>query len=55
MAKSFAKKRRYGKYMRSFDLGNNIHEEDINASFEDGVLTLTAPKVAEEVPTATEN
>ncbi len=36
--------------MRSFDLGNNIHEEDINASFEDGVLTLTAPKVAEQVP-----
>jgi HSP20 family protein len=48
--KVIRQERRYGKYMRSFDLGNNIHEEDINASFEDGVLTLTAPKVAEQVP-----
>ena len=48
--KVIRQERRTGKYMRSFDLGNNIHEEDINASFEDGVLTLTAPKVAEQVP-----
>jgi len=48
--KVIRQERHYGKYMRSFDLGNNIHEEDINASFENGVLTLTAPKVAKEVP-----
>lgn len=48
--KVLRQERRYGKYMRSFDLGNNVHEEDINASFEDGVLKLTAPKVADEVP-----
>lgn len=47
--KVIRQERRYGKYMRSFDLGNNVHQEDIKASFEDGVLKLTAPKVAEEV------
>mgnify|MGYP003384105550 CR=1 FL=1 len=35
--------RRYGKYLRSFTLGNNIHEEDISADFTDGVLKLKAP------------
>lgn len=48
--KIIRQERRYGKYMRSFDLGNNIHEEDINASFDDGVLKLTAPKVVEKEP-----
>jgi HSP20 family protein len=46
--KILRQERRYGKYVRSFDLGSNVHEEDINASFEDGVLKLTAPKVAEK-------
>ena len=41
--------RRYGKYVRSFDLGNSVHQEDIKAAFEDGILKLTAPKVAEDV------
>ena len=48
--KVIRQERRYGKYIRSFDLGNNIHEEDINASFDDGILKLIAPKVSEEVP-----
>ncbi len=48
--KIIRQERRYGKYMRSFDLGKNVHKEDIKASFEDGILKLTAPKVAEEVP-----
>jgi HSP20 family protein len=48
--KVIRQERRYGKYMRSFDLGGNIHEEDIKATFEDGILKLTAPKVAEQVP-----
>ncbi len=42
--------RRYGRYLRSFDLGGDVHDEDINASFKDGVLTLTAPKVKPDVP-----
>lgn len=36
--------RRYGKYMRSFNLGADVSETDIDASFRDGVLTLKAPK-----------
>ena len=39
--------RRYGKFMRSFNLGSDVHEEDIKASFKDGVLKLEAPKVVE--------
>lgn len=48
--KIIRQERRYGKYMRSFDLGSSFHEEDIKASFEDGVLKLTAPKAAEKAP-----
>jgi HSP20 family protein len=36
--------------MRSFNLGGDIHEEDISASFKDGVLSLTVPKAEESVP-----
>lgn len=36
--------RRYGKFVRSFDLGPQVHEGDIKASFEDGILRLVAPK-----------
>lgn len=36
--------RRYGKYMRSFNLGQDVNEEEIDANFKDGVLTLKAPK-----------
>lgn len=42
--------RRYGKFMRSFNLGGDVQEEDIKAMFKDGVLTLKAPKVAEKIP-----
>lgn len=42
--------RRYGKFMRSFNLGGEVHEEDIEASFTDGVLTLKAPKLKEKIP-----
>jgi len=37
--------RRYGKYLRSFNLGAEVEEKDISAEFKDGVLTLTAPKL----------
>ena len=29
---------------RSFYVGENIHQEDIHAKFEDGILKLTVPK-----------
>ena len=48
--KVIRQERRYGKYRRSFNLGGNVHEEDISASFENGVLKLTAPKAKEETP-----
>ena len=40
--------RRYGKFLRSFNLGADVQEEDIKASFKDGVLKLEAPKVVEK-------
>ena len=42
--KVIRQERRYGKYMRSFNLGQDVREEDIKASFKDGVLKLEAPK-----------
>ena len=46
--KLIRQERRYGKYMRSFNLGTDVHEADINASFTDGVLKLKAPKLVEK-------
>jgi HSP20 family protein len=48
--KLIRQERRYGKFMRSFNLGSDVHEGDIKASFEDGVLTLQAPKIVEQPP-----
>jgi HSP20 family protein len=45
--KVIRRERHSGSFMRSFNVGNTIHQEDINASFENGVLTLVAPKVGE--------
>ncbi|MAT50093.1 MAG: heat-shock protein Hsp20 [Porticoccaceae bacterium] len=42
--------RRYGKFTRSFNLGGNVSEEDISANFDNGILTITAPKVPEVTP-----
>ncbi len=44
------KERRSGKYMRSFNLGAEVHEGDIEASFKNGVLSLSVPKAEEVVP-----
>jgi HSP20 family protein len=43
--------RRYGKMIRSFNLGSEVSEEDISAEFTDGVLKLKAPRRAEPTPT----
>ncbi|MEG1647876.1 MAG: Hsp20 family protein [Bacilli bacterium] len=47
--KKYLRKERkmYGKFTRSFYLGD-INEEDIDASFKDGILKITVPKKAEE-------
>ncbi|GAB3110150.1 Hsp20/alpha crystallin family protein [Aestuariicella hydrocarbonica] len=36
--------RRYGKFVRSFNLGSDIEQGDIDATFKNGILTLTVPK-----------
>jgi HSP20 family protein len=46
--KVIRQERRYGKYMRSFNLGEEVHEDDISASFKDGVLVLKAPRRKEK-------
>lgn len=38
----------YGKYEKSFTLPDSVNKEDINASFEDGILKLGIPKVEEK-------
>ena len=45
--------RRYGKVMRSFNLGSDVLTDDIDAEFKDGVLTLKAAKVQAEESQAT--
>jgi HSP20 family protein len=47
--KIIRQERRYGRFMRSFNLGVDVKESDIKASFKDGVLKLEAPKVVEKV------
>jgi HSP20 family protein len=42
--------RRYGRYVRSFNLGADVREKDIKASFNDGVLSLRIPKVEKKAP-----
>jgi len=42
------RERRNMSYQRSFRVGDNVHSEDISAKYENGVLTMTIPKKAEE-------
>lgn len=39
-----------GKYYRQFTLSEAIYQDKIEASFTDGVLKLTLPKVAKAIP-----
>ena len=44
--------RQFGQYSRSFNVGREIEQKDIKASFKDGVLNLKVPnKVPEEQKT----
>ena len=45
--KIIRQERRYGKFVRSFNLGGEVEEDNISANFKDGVLTLKAPKLSE--------
>jgi HSP20 family protein len=36
--------RRYGRFQRVMNLGRAVNEENINASFKDGILTVVVPK-----------
>jgi HSP20 family protein len=40
----------YGKFIRSFTLPDNIDENNIQASYKDGMLNLHIPKKAESKP-----
>ncbi len=42
--------RRYGKFVRSFNLGTDVKDKDIKAEFKNGLLTLTVPKTEEKSP-----
>ena len=47
----YIRRERYsGSCSRSFYVGENITEEDIEAKFENGILQVTVPKKAPEVP-----
>ena len=39
------RERRSGQFMRSFALGDDVHQEDIQARFDNGLLTLKVPKL----------
>lgn len=49
-AKSLIRERRYGKFMRRIQLPQPIDAEHVVAEFENGVLSLTLPKVPEVQP-----
>ena len=40
------KERVSGSYSRSFDVGENVRQEDVKASFDNGELKITVPKDA---------
>lgn len=42
------RERFYGECSRSFYVGDNIKEEDIEAKFKDGILKINVPKIEEE-------
>lgn len=40
----------YGKFSRSFRLGQHVNAENVEAAYDNGVLTLTLPKSEEAKP-----
>lgn len=46
----YIRQERYtGHYQRSFYVGEDVTQEDVHASFENGILKLTVPKKEEQV------
>ena len=48
--KVIRRERHSGNYFRSFNVGKYITESDINAKFENGLLTIDVPKAQEAQP-----
>ncbi|MBN0986276.1 Hsp20/alpha crystallin family protein [Amphritea pacifica] len=48
--KLIRQERRYGRFVRSLSVGADVDPAGIKASFENGVLSLTLPKVQEQQP-----
>ena len=46
--KFIRRERYYGECSRSFYIGEDVHEDDIKATFKNGILSLDVPKVKEE-------
>ena len=44
------KERRYGSFTRSFYVGDKVEMNDINASMDNGILSITVPKEESEEP-----
>ena len=44
------RERRYGRFVRSLDVGRSVDAEAIKAGYKDGVLEVTLPKRAPEQP-----
>lgn len=52
----YIRRERYaGSMSRSFYVGEQVRQEDIKAKFENGILTLTIPKVDEQKKVTTPN
>ena len=49
-ARNSTQERYSGSFSRSFYVGENIKEEDIRASYDNGELKITFPKEVEKVP-----
>lgn len=45
--KFLRQERSYGSYRRTFTVGSDVDKANIKAKYEDGVLTVTLPKIAE--------
>ena len=46
--KFIRRERYYGECSRSFYIGEDVEEDDIKATFKNGILTLDVPKIKEE-------